>query len=175
MSVESSIAPHPLSLDALLAKYLRAGHYADCYATDVARAISLEQYVRAFYTTPVFRLERFILRWGVAKPSTDAQAAELAAGTRDAFAAWKVEQRSADQLLLADYLGRTRSWLRVAPVETGRGPGTRLYFGSAVVLVTDRRTGKPVLGPLFSGLLGFHKLYSRVLLSAARRRLEKHA
>lgn len=175
MNIESAIAPHPLPPDALLAKYLRDGHYADCYATDVAAAVLHEQYVRAFYTTPVFRLERFILRWAVSRPSTDAQAAELAAGTRDAFAAWQVEQRSTDQLLLADYRGRTRSWLMVAPVETGRGPGTRLYFGSAVMPVIDRRTGKPVLGPLFSGLLGFHKLYSRVLLSAARRRLEKHA
>lgn len=175
MSIESSVAPHTLPADALLAKYLQEGHYADCYATDVAAAISHEQYVRVFYTTPVFRLERFILRCAVAKPSTDAQAAELAAGTRDTFAAWQVEQRSTDQLLLHDYRGRTRSWLMVAPVETGRGPGTRLYFGSAVVPVTDRRTGKPALGPLFSGLLGFHKLYSRVLLSAARRRLEKHA
>lgn len=170
-----ALALCPLPDGALLARYRCDGYYTDCYAADVARAVTQAQYVQAFYTTAVFRLERFILKWFVSKPSTDAQVAELAAGSRDSFAAWHVEQRGDNQLLLADYLGRTRSWLMVAPVETGRGPGTRLYFGSAVVPVTDRRTGKPALGPLFRGLLGFHRLYSRVLLWAARRRLEKLA
>ena len=49
--------------------------------------------------------------------------------------------------------------------------GTRLYFGSAVVPRRSARAGKPSLGPLFSALLGFHKLYSRILLRAARSRL----
>lgn len=126
MSVEASIAQHPLPSEALLAKYLRDGHYADCYATEVAAAVTHEQYVYALYTTPVFRLERFILKWAVSKPSTDKQAAELATGSRETFAAWRVEQRCSDQVLLADYLGRTRSWLMVAPAQTDRGPATRL-------------------------------------------------
>jgi hypothetical protein len=48
-----------------------------------------------------------------------------------------------------------------------------LYFGSAVVPVPDKTTGKLVLGSTYSALLGFHKLYSRVLLSAASARLAK--
>jgi hypothetical protein len=158
-----------------LASYLRAGAYADCYATDIDRPVSHAQYVAAFYTTPVFRIERLILRWAVSRPSTDAQAGQLAAGAIDHFAAWHVEKRSENQLLLSDLRGRTRSWLMVAPLETGRGARTRLYFGSAVIPVQSSRTGKSTLGPGFRALLGFHRIYSEVLLYAAKARLRARA
>jgi hypothetical protein len=121
----------------------------------------------------VFKLERLILKWLVAKPSTDAEARELAVGDRNAFAAWSVEGRAADQLLMCDYLGRTRSWLMVAPGGPENPPATRLYFGSAVVPVIDKATGQSTLGSSYNALLGFHKRYSRVLLSSARARLAK--
>jgi hypothetical protein len=72
----------PLPPGALLAKYVREGAYADCYVTDIAGAVSHAQYVEAFYTTAVFKLERLILKWAVSKPSTDGEARQLAAGTR---------------------------------------------------------------------------------------------
>ena len=131
------------------------------------------QYVEAFYTTWVFKLERLILKWLVDKPSTDIEARELAAGRADAFAAWTVEGRTADQLLMCDYLRRTRSWLMVASSGSADTPATRLYFGSAVVPVADKTTGKLALGSTYSALLGFHKMYSRVLLSSASARLAK--
>jgi len=158
-----------LPQDALLREYLRDGMYADCYRTSVAGHVSHAEYVEAFYTTAVFRLERLLLRWFASRPSTDAEAAGLARGTRDTFAAWRLESRGVDQLLLADFTGRTRSWLMVA---AGEGGGTTLYFGSAVVPRRSRRTGKATLGVAFRLLLGFHKLYSRVLLRAAKARLE---
>jgi hypothetical protein len=157
------IRPHPLPDASLLRACTAAGSYADCYATEVPRAVTHAQYVEAFYTTWLFKLERWILKWAIARPSTDAQARELAAGTLAAFAAWDVEQRAPDQLLLRDLFGRTRSWLMVEPLPDG---GTRLYFGSGV---GSRPNGK--LGGGFSLLLGFHKLYSRLLLGAAARRL----
>ena len=40
------------------------------------------QYVTAFYTTWVFKLERLILKWAVSRPSTDTHA-ELARGGND--------------------------------------------------------------------------------------------
>jgi hypothetical protein len=95
----------------------------------------------------------------------------LAVGTIDKFAAWHVEKRTKDQLLLSDLHGRTRSWLMVAPLETEKGARTRLYFGSAVIPVQSSRTGKATLGPGFRALLGFHKIYSEVLLYAATSRL----
>ena len=164
-----SVHACPLPENALLNAYRRDGAYTDCYSTVIAATISHEQYVAAFYTSPVFKLERHILKWAVARPSTDDQAHQLAAGSIEAFAAWNVEQRGHNQLLLCDMHGSTRSWLMVAPIESG----TRLYFGSAVVAKGKSRTGQPEIAFVFRALMGFHKLYSRVLLHAAKVRLQK--
>jgi hypothetical protein len=160
-----AIRPCRLPADALLNRYVGAGAYVDCFVTEVARSVSCEEYVQAFYTTAVFKLERWILQIAVSRPSTDAEAIQLARGERTAFAAWTVEARTPGQLLMADVGGRTRSWLMAVP--SGKN-STQLYFGSAVVPVRDPTTGQGSLGPLFSALLGFHKLYSRVLLLSAR-------
>jgi hypothetical protein len=158
---------------ALLGKYRDEGAYADCYATEVARRVSLAEYVEAFYTTTLFKVERLILSRLVARPSTDADVRELAAGASDSFAAWSVEARAADQLLLCDFQRRTRSWLMVASIVSDAGAGTRLYFGSAVVPIVRAGQGAPSMGLVFRLLLGFHKLYSRALLSAAASRLSR--
>jgi len=166
----TSIQACALPDQALLAEYTRGGAYTDCYTTQVARSVSHAEYVEAFYTGSVFKLERLLLGWLVSKPSTDAQAKGLALGSLNTFSAWRVEARTADQLLMCDLNGRTRSWLMVAPLQASTA-STRLYFGSAVVPVRDRASGQARLGFLFKALLGFHKLYSRVLLNAARSRL----
>ena len=163
-TVQSCQLPQP----ALLRKYLDAGAYADCYVAELAWPVSHAEFVEAFYSTPVFKLERLLLAWFVAKPSTDAQAKALARGSLSAFAAWTVEARSVDQLLMSDFQGRTRSWL----MSEVNGPAaSRLYFGSAVVPLVSRRSGKARMGIAFRVLLGFHRLYSRVLLRAACARL----
>ncbi len=59
--------------------------------------------------------------------------------------------------------------------EPGRSSSTRLYFGSAVVPRQSAGAGKPVMGSLFQALLGFHRLYSRLLLRAASKRLRLQA
>ena len=154
----------PAPAEALHAKYARSGSYIDCFTTVIPGGISHAQFVEAFYTSRVFKLERLILQWIVDKPSTDSEAKELATGVRDRFAAWNVEDRSTDQLLMCDYLGQTRSWLMVAACERDGLPATQLHFGSVVTSV-----GKFP----FNVLLGFHRLYSRILLSSARDRLAK--
>jgi hypothetical protein len=156
---------------ALLDKYRGKGGYADCYVTEVAWRVSQAEYVEAFYTTALFGVERRLLSWFISKPSTDSEARQLAAGTLDSFAAWRVEARSADQLLLSDFQGHTRSWLMVGASTTGAVERTLLYFGSAVVPGVSATSGKPSLGAAFRLLLGFHKLYSRALLRAAGGRL----
>ena len=158
---------------ALLEKYQSRGAYADCYVTEIARHVSHAEYVQAFYTTPLFKVERLLLAWLVSKPSTDAQASQLASGTLDSFAAWSVEERCEDQLLMCDFQGRTRSWLMVVPAEGESAASTRLYFGSAVAPARAARAGAPTpgLGLTFRLLLGFHKLYSRALLFSAKSRL----
>jgi hypothetical protein len=160
------ISTSRLPSTALLQKYAYPGAYTDCYCTEIGRAISLPEYIDAFYTTRVFKLERLILAHVVNKPSTDRDAHQLARAEIGAFAAWTVEARTPDQLLMCDYLRRTRSWLMAVPVVGG----TRLYFGSAVVPVR-RKSGELTLGSAYRSLMGFHKLYSRILLSSARSRL----
>lgn len=173
-SASANIRPCELPPGALLARYREAGAYADCYVAEVGYAVTQAEYVEAFYTTAAFKLERWLLGRLAARPSTDAQASELATGQRTSFAAWSVEGRSANQLLLCDLQGRTRSWLMSAPDVRGRAAGTRLYFGSAVVPLSKRGgAGRPRMGFAFRALLGFHKAYSRVLLRAAVARLAR--
>lgn len=157
-----------LPAGALLGRYAPPVAYTDCYVADVSGAVSHADFVRAFYTSPAFRLERLLLGWLAGRPSTDGEAAELAAGSRDAFAVWQVEARAPGQILLA--AGRTRSWLMVVAGPPSAAPGTRLYFGSAVVPRRDTSSGRASMGLVFRLLLGFHRLYSRVLLAAAATR-----
>ncbi len=167
----SAIQTGELPQDALLDKYRQQGDYTDCYFTDVLRNISQAEYVAAFYTTWLFRIERMILSLLVSKPSTDLQAKQLAAGESDNFAAWSVEGRAPNQLLMCDFQGRTRSWLMSVAGEDGNPSSTRLYFGSAVVADVDAVSGRRSFGFAFHALMGFHRLYSRALLNVARARL----
>jgi hypothetical protein len=156
----------PLPSGALLGRYTGTG-YVDCFTATVGRGVSHAEFVEAFYTGGIFKLERWILALMVARPSTDDEARQLAAGARADFAAWRVEDRAADQVLMCDMAGRTRSWLMVR----AEGAATRLYFGSAVVRGKRQSDAKPGMGIAFRALLGFHKMYSRVLLGATHARL----
>ncbi|MGI9308284.1 MAG: hypothetical protein ACR2P6_03410 [Gammaproteobacteria bacterium] len=167
-SIESCKLPR----GALLNSYLNSGAYTDCYRTEVPGTVTHAQYICAFYTTLLFKLERVILAWFVSKPSTDREVEQLAAGSSDLFAAWQVEDRIENQLLLSDFHGRTRSWLMVLPIGDDSDPATYLYFGSAITTIQDLETGKITLGAGFRVLLGFHKIYSRLLLYSARSRLQ---
>ncbi len=168
-----SIESCPLPTEALLNRYLQDGAYTDCYRTEIPGMVTHAQYVNAFYKTSVFRLERLILKWAVAKPSTDAQVDLLADDKTEIFSAWHVEKRSKNQLLLCDYQGRTRSWLMLEPAGTQSGEQARLYFGSAVVPVKSAKTGKASFGFGFYTLLWFHKTYSVILLLSAKLRLQR--
>ena len=64
----------------------------------------------------------------------------------------------------------------VTTAGSGSSTVTHLYFGSAVAAgIVDKQSGQAALGFTFEALLGFHKLYSRALLSAARSRLAMSA
>lgn len=156
---------------ALLQRYERAGAFADCYVADLDAAVGLPAFVEAFYTSPVFRLERGLIGVFAGRRAGDADARALAAGAAPNFSAWRVEAREHDQLLLADFSGRTRSWLMVGPGPDGGASTSTLFFGSAVLPKIDRHTGERRMGAAFPLLLGFHRQYSRALLQAARTRL----
>jgi hypothetical protein len=149
-----------------LASYAQRGAYTDCYSLTVAGHVTLHDLVEAFYTTRLFKLERWVLARVLNMHSTDDQARQLALGRIDRFAAWKVEQRSDREVLLD--AGQTRSWLSVEPQATPEA-STHLLFGSAVVPM--RKGGG--MGLAFHALLGLHKLYSQLLLAAAARRVRE--
>ena len=165
-SIEKCAVP----ANAMLAKYLMDRTYTDCYTTEIPGQISFREFVFAFYTTLLFKLERFILKWTVSKPSTDTQARQLAESDIEKFAAWYVEDRSENEILMCDFLGRTRSWLMVAPVSMVNDTRTRLYFGSAVVPIQGAQSLEFGFQTL---LLGFHQIYSVLLLYFAKSRLKR--
>jgi hypothetical protein len=142
--------------------------YADCFAVTVDREVDLRDFVLAFYTSPLFRIEGFILHTLIGVSASVAEARAVAGGSSDKFSAWYVGQRTATQLLMCDRYERTRSWFCVAPAAGG---GTRLRFGSAVAAQRDKKTGAAALGGGIHWLLGFHILYSQLLLLAAKRNL----
>lgn len=141
------------------------GCFTDCYEARTARPVTLAQFVEAFYTAPLFKCERLILGYTLNRPSTDADVRAIAAGSVTRFAAWDMEARRDDQLLMCDMAHATRSWFMVAPIEGG----TALRFGSVVT----PKPGTTELPKLARSLMGFHALYSRLLLKAAVRRLSK--
>ncbi len=153
----------------LLQKYQLEGAKTDCYFIDLPKQVSHCEYVQAFYTTKLFKVERHILAMCVRKPSSDEQAKNLAHGKESHFAAWSVEQQTQNQLLLCDFLGKTRSWLM--SVTDKNSEATRLYFGSAVVAKQKSTNGEAKFGVLFQALGLFHHLYSKALLKAAYSRL----
>ena len=123
-----TVQPCEIPRSATLRAVQENGAFADCYATDVRGTVSQAEFVEVFYTTTLFKVERKLLAWFAAKPATNSDAARLGNGTATSFSAWTVESRSEDQLLLADFTGRTKSWLMVAHLGNSQtGEITRLY------------------------------------------------
>src|SRR6187399_3075532 len=112
----------------------------------------------AFATARATRRRSKACDWPVGRGASPADARRLAAGESDRFAAWRVEARSERELLLQDWLGRTRSWLAVEPLAGG---GTRLCFGSGIIRREGRGLGARVERGLFRALLPGHAVYSR--------------
>jgi len=96
-------------------------------------------------------------------PGAAQAARRLVLAESDRFAAWRVEARGERELLLQDWLGRTRSWLMAEPLADG---GTRLCFGSGIVRREGRGLEARLERGLFRALLPGRAVYSRALLRA---------
>lgn len=168
------VTASPLPDGALLVRYRdMPGAYADCFTIAVGREVSAREYVEAFYTTWLFKCERFVLML-IGKGSTDASARALAAGTSDRFAAWTVEARAEHQLLVCDFAKLTRSWLMAGAQPDGEA-GTQLYFGTAVAPTARDKSGNPRPTFGFRVLTPVHRIYARALLRAAARKVARNA
>ncbi|MEE2945352.1 MAG: hypothetical protein VX444_09285 [Pseudomonadota bacterium] len=153
--------PHP-ETSFLKAYNSLPGHYTDCFETVVDGQVSLSELVEAFFTSPVLRLERKLLGL-VGMPSTTAAVTALANGAGTNVSGWETEQRDETQLLLAIFQNGIRTWLMVEPDDTG----TKLFFGSAVV-PKNADSENPKLDWWVKAFMGFHLLYSRIVLAAAK-------
>jgi len=158
---------------ALSSKYVCYGAFTDCFFIDIPHKVSFEEYIEAFYTTPLFKLERVLLSIFARKPSTDENAKQLALGSVTEFSAWTVENRLPDQILLCDFTKKTRSWLMLDYQTDAQTPFTRLFFGSVVISKSVSGKEQTTFGFLFHALNRVHNLYSRALLKAAFRKLKK--
>ena len=166
MPLFPSVREAPLPTGALLQEFVDKGEYTDCFVTRVQGGVSFPAYIESFYTTLLFKAERLILKWAISRPSSDEEAELLARNEIHAFAAWKEHSRSDNQLVMMDFRGKTCSWFMATPDEGG----TLLYFGSAVMRDQQTASGKEMKWT-YRWLLGFHRLYSRALLRAARSRI----
>lgn len=154
---------------AFLRKYAQEkGAFTDCYFVDLPGEVSQQDYISAFYRSRVFRAERVLLGLLARRPASDADAERLGRGDTSRFSVWDVEARAADQLLLREFTGATRSWLMSETLASASGPVTRLYFGSAAIPCRASASGEPKFGRVFHALMGFHRSYSRALLGSAR-------
>ena len=151
----------------LIAHYATlAGYHTDATSLDVDKDVDLAHLIYAFYTSPLFKAERAILRLA-GHSSSDDEAAALAAGNSQNFAAWSQESRSERDVVMADVSGRTKSWLCAERMQAG----TRLWFGS-VIVPEQTATGEQIPF-LFRVLMRPHLFYSRQLLRSAARNLNQ--
>ncbi|MGD1954307.1 MAG: hypothetical protein ACFBZ9_03520 [Sphingomonadales bacterium] len=153
--------PQTLPDDALLRRYGIDGHYTDCFSRDVQKALTLADFITAFYKSGPFIAERFVLSQAANETITNTDVDALARGEIEKFGLRDVEERSDDQILLKDRIGQTCSWLKVVR----RRAGTQLYFGSAVIADSG------VLPLRLRLLIGPILAYSRIVLTAASKTL----
>src|SRR5271154_45861 len=101
-----SVTREPVPEDSLLRTYRggarpwRWGKYGDCFSLIADREVSLSGFVFAFYSSWVFRPERWLLAAATRAPASDQEARAVADGSAATFAVWYVGERSATQLLM---------------------------------------------------------------------------
>lgn len=101
------------------------------------------------------------------------QAKELCIGDINKFAAWTLEDRRDNELLMRDMADRTRSWFMVIHSGIKEKPKTQLYFGTGISPSQKRNKKNSSIGLFFNVMLPFHKVYSVLLLYFAKRQLSQ--
>lgn len=167
MSLHSGSAPE----GALIRRYTTSpGGYSDCFYVDIPADVTLSDYILAFFSTPIFRMERLLLNLIPSGRSNAQCVLDLASGAGERMAGWKTETRNENQLLLAVGNGPIRTWLMVQGNQPANEK-TRLYFGSAVLPTKMTKEGRPQLASVFQLFLSLHIIYSRLLIWWAARDL----
>lgn len=169
----TQVSAPELPPESLLARLRGPECYRDAFRASLPGEVSLGELVTAFFSSRVFLTERMALHL-IGRGAGQAEIAALAAGETQRFAAWEMEAREENQLLMHDFLDQTCCWLAVStrgpdgalcgplPVpEVGR---TFIWFGTGV---------REVGGPIMRHLQGAHRFYARQLLAGAARGLAR--
>ncbi|ORX96183.1 hypothetical protein K493DRAFT_407314 [Basidiobolus meristosporus CBS 931.73] len=140
----------------------------------------LNSYARAFYTSPVFKLERLLLGWFKSSTQTppetdkDILAKKFQVGDVVAVETYTVVKRDSNQVefkfsLQKDVIDGT-SWLAVQEPETEDGAYT-FWFGTAIYPAAEELAEFESRFKSDNFEARFHKLYSRVLIDMAVKKL----
>lgn len=157
--------------NSLLKVYDGAVGYADAFECQVDGSVAISDFVTAFLNSPVFRVERALLAILAFSVTTRKDVSGIADGSTDQFAVWKTEKRTETELLLSIEEKRIRTWFET---DTS-GAVTKLRFGSAILPKSGEAGGDSDIGFIFRALKKFHRVYSRVLLKSAVRKLLSEA
>ena len=167
------ITAPPLPPQSLLARKRGPECYRDAFRASVAGEVSLGELVTAFFSSRAFLAERMALHL-IGRGADHADIAALAAGRTERFAAWQMEAREENELLMHDFLDQTCCWLAVStrgpdgaldgPLPVPERGRTFIWFGTGV---------REVGGPIMRNLQGAHRFYARQLLAGAARGLAR--
>lgn len=82
-----TVHPCEVPLHSFLSKHKDGPSYSDCYMTQIPGKVTQAAYIEAFYTSPLFKMERILLQYLASKPATDADAKALAGRTTTPYPA----------------------------------------------------------------------------------------
>lgn len=132
--------------------------YLDAFVLPTKHDVKdVKQYARAFYTSRIFKFERFIIKHLIGAEMTDEQINSSEFNVGDEILIWKVVKRENNQVLLNWSYGSVTgsTWLKV---ENGK-----YKFGSGL----SHSVG---LLPTIA-----HQIYSRLLLNSAVSKMKRSA
>lgn len=165
--VRSVSVPLPADAPALkpLLEHARPLHVDVCQV-HVPSNVSARQFARAFFTSPVLRVERRILQAVGAGSVSDEEIKRMDFAVGDRVAMFEVvdcQQQTTDEIMLCwDPRVVGHSWMEAKPSTDAKG-GTTLSFGS----ILDVKQGSP----LVNIIMPFHLLYAKIVLASAQRQL----
>jgi hypothetical protein len=147
--------------------------HVDVCQVDVPSRVSAREFARAFFTSPVFRLERKLLDIvGIGRSVSDDEIndMEFKMGDRvNGFAVVDAVERPdiSDEVLFCwNPEAQGHSWLQAKP-WTDAGDGTTLKFGSVVNLEGGSHVIKL--------MLPFHLMYAKIVLAATEQQFAQTA
>eukprot|EP00045_Choanoeca_perplexa_P002911 m.27622 g.27622 ORF g.27622 m.27622 type:complete len:189 (-) comp11764_c0_seq1:101-667(-) len=144
------------------------GYNCDTFVLPLPNAppADLNKYIRAFFSSPVFQLERYVLQYAAGISIEDQDIRKCGFEVGDKLGVWGVTERCDNEALALWSQGSTDgcSWWRLEHTREG---DPVLMFGSGIRTNNASKAYRLAMVPLTQG----HYLYSRILLWSTGRNL----